>query len=140
MNKRKHIKTPPARSKGRFEVREENIPSRSTNSLRPIFSFHHMPYGDEHSLTKCEPHVKSSVADTIVRLSQLTWGRIVSEPREGLGCEKIPHNQFRVPLPEVITEEVPVLVFRHSDSGRIAGFRSRDIYHVILIGDDLYNH
>jgi hypothetical protein len=140
MAKGKEFKKPSFKSKGRFQVKEAARPSRHDDSLKPIFSFHHMPYGKPYCLTTCENAVKSSVAVTLVRLSQLTWTAIYLEPKDGLGCEKIPRHQFKVAMPTVITPEVPILVFRHSGGGRIAGYREENIYHILLIGKDLYDH
>jgi len=75
-----------------------------------------------------------------MELSQLTWAKIACEPKTGLGYEKIPQKQFKVTLPRAVTPEVSIQVFRHSRGGRIAGFRKFDIYHIILVGDNLYNH
>jgi hypothetical protein len=85
---------------------------------------------------------KSSVTDTIIRLSQLTWKEINSQPRRhGLGYEKIPQEQFIVPLPRPpVTPEVSIKVFRHSQKGRIAGYQMMNIFHILLVGDDLYDH
>jgi len=130
------------RPKGKEKRYKEpsGLKSPRSSSGRPIFSFHHMRYGSKHCLSKCQVDMKASIADTLVRLSQLTWGKIASEPKDGLGWEPIPHFRFKVPLPPVVTPEVTILVFRHSGASRIAGFREDDVYHIVLVGDDLYSH
>ncbi|MBC2714335.1 MAG: hypothetical protein HF978_03415 [Desulfobacteraceae bacterium] len=108
---------------------------------KPIFSFYNMQYGQNACLSQCDLPNKSSVTDKIVLLSQLTWREIKSQPRTKLGYEKIPQQQFNVSLPNPpVTPEVSIKVFRHSGSGRIAGYRVNDVYHILVVGDNLYNH
>lgn len=92
-------------------------------------------------MSRCDQASKACVVDTLLRLSQRTWGQIRSTHRQGLGFELIPRTQFRVALPTTLTPDVTKLkVFRYSESGRIAGYRERDIYHILLIGTNLYTH
>jgi hypothetical protein len=111
------------------------------NSLAPIFSFRHMKYRSHNCLSQCSQDSKSDVINTLLKLSQLSWNQISSSPSTGLGFENIPLYRFTAPLPSIVTEEVPSLkVFRYSGSGRIAGIREKDIYHILLVGTDLYTH
>lgn len=111
------------------------------DSLTPIFSFRYMKYGSDNCLSQCNRDSKSSVVDTLLRLSQRTWGEILSTYKGSLGCEGIPRTRFSVPLPSIVTPEVTSLkVFRYSASGRIAGIREKDIYHILLAGANLYTH
>jgi len=92
-------------------------------------------------LSQCSQDSKSAVVNTLLKLSQLSWSQISSISSAGLGFENIPLYRFSVPLPSIVTEEVPSLkVFRYSGSGRIAGIREKDIYHILLVGTDLYTH
>jgi hypothetical protein len=91
----------------------------------------------------CEQWEKSSIVDTLVRVSQLRWADIIAKSgKEGLGTEPIPQYRFKVelPLPKFVTPDVPIRVFRHSGGGRIAGVREGAIYHVLAVGEDLYSH
>lgn len=111
------------------------------NSLAPIFSFRHMKYRSDNCLSQCSEDSKSSVVNTLLKISQLSWNQIASAPRTGLGFESIPLHRFSVPLPPIVTEEVTNLkIFRYSASGRIAGIREKDIYHILLVGTNLYTH
>jgi len=140
MSKGKEFKRPLSKRSKRFKVEEQREEKVNCDSLNPIFSFFHMPYRGSFCLTGCSQSDKTSVADKLVELSQLTWNAIISSPRTGLGFEKIPQRQFKVILPKIVTPEVTIKVFRHSQGGRIAGFRENQIYHILAIGDDLYDH
>jgi hypothetical protein len=111
------------------------------NSKKPIFSFRYMKYQSNNCVSRCDENTKASIIETLVKLSQLTWNQIISTPSKGLGCESINCAQFRVTLPTLITPDVKNLnVFRYSDVGRIAGYRETDIYHVLVVGSNLYKH
>lgn len=117
-----------------FQV-PKDIESNSDPDLsKPIFSFHYMVYGSSTCLSKCEKNIKSSLSDTLIRLSQSTWKEIKSKPKESLGFETIPRERFKKPFPANITPEVTIIVFRFSGSGRMAGFRRKDTYHIVQIG------
>jgi len=139
MGKNKSLKKLNPKSGTRF-CPSDVEPPPNYDSFQPVFSFRYMNYGSGFCLSKCNQQSKSSVSDTLLKLSQLTWSKINSRPKESLGFEKIPSDQFKASLPSVITPEVSVLVFRFSKSGRMAGFREKDIYHIILVSPnhDLY--
>ena len=100
-----------------------------------------MKYRSDNCLSQCSQDSKSAVVNTLLKLSQISWNQISSSPSTGLGFENIPLHRFSVPLPPLVTEEVPSLkVFRYSAAGRIAGIREKDIYHIILVGINLYTH
>lgn len=126
------FRNPHSKSTKHFNV-SDNKPALTYDDFKPVFSFHYMPYGQKNCLSKCDKKSRSSVVNKLVRLSQKTWDAIKSEPKEGLGWEIIPRDQFKVSLPKNITPEVPIIVFRFSDSGRMAGFRDKDIYHIVLV-------
>ena len=135
MSKKKHQK--------KFKIPQKNTkhfqPDKSITDpdlLKPTFSFHHMKYGSPNCASICNHTVKASITDRLVRLSQLPWNKIKNEPKERLGFEIIPRKQVKFALPTIVTPEVPLLVFRLSQSDRIAGFRERDIYHLIAVGPD----
>ena len=137
--KPKKIKAPPLKDSTRFK---SHLPPdlKSYNSNKPMFSFYFMAYGSKKCMSKCENKSKSSISDTLLRLSQFTWEQIISQPKRGLGYEIIPQGQFKHPLPKEITPDVSMYIFRFSEEGRMAGFRDKDIYHVVQVGEshDLY--
>ncbi len=115
-------------------------PPINYDSYKPAFSFRYMTYGGDKCLSKCDPKSKSSISDTLLRLSQIPWKEIPSKAKGSLGFEKIPSTQFNYPLPQSVTPDVTMLVLRFSKSGRIAGFREKDIYHIVQVSPnhDLY--
>ena len=139
MAKGRNFKRPPNKSSKRIQVKEVEPPI-DYNLQKPIFSFKYMAYQEPGCISMCQRDKKSLIIDTFLRFSQLTWKQIVSLPRQA-GFEKIPFHRFRVSLPKKLTPEVTLLVARYDgDGGRLAGFRDKDIYHVVLVGKDLYSH
>jgi len=138
MGKRKNLKYPNPKASKRFSIEIE--PSIDYNKLPPIFSLKHMTYQGPCCISKCEREEKSFILDTIQRLSQSTWREIRGWKKE-TGFEKMPHYRFKVPLPTILTPDVAILVTRYDgQGGRIAGFREKDIFHIVLVGKDLYSH
>jgi hypothetical protein len=134
----KRIKSLPIRKTSRLSL---EAPRVDYNSLKPIFSFRHMQYGSRHCLSQCCQDDKSCVADTLLQLSQFTWNQITSLRRQKLGFEHIPRKQFNAILPPFITPDVEkLIVFRYSKAGRIAGMRINDVYHILMVGADIYPH
>ena len=129
----KKFVTIPANSSENFKTPDIE-PHIDHDTLKPIFSFHYMSYGSKTCLSKCDKQSKAFIVSKLLKLSQFTWERIKSEPRDKLGFEEISREQFKVPIPKIRTPEVPLLVFRFSDTGRMAGFRDKDIYHIIAVG------
>jgi len=111
------------------------------DAMRPLFSFRHMDYRSKSCLSGCQRNSRADIADTLLQLSQQTWSGILSSFRKGIGKEKIPVDQFMVPLPSFVTPDVrSLMVFHYSGSGRMAGIRHNDVYHVLVVGDSLYKH
>jgi len=134
---KKHLKEVIAKTTDRF-----NIPRTiDYQKLKPIFSFIYMKYQGPACLSRCDQEGKASIIEKLLELSQITWEQIHNTRRQGLGYELIPINRFSVSMPPFVTPDVDKLqVFRYSSSGRIAGIRERDIYHILLVGTSLYPH
>jgi hypothetical protein len=139
MAKGNDFKKPSFKGSQHFQVIEPQT-SVDYDLLPPVFSLKHMQYRKDYCISQCDEESKSSILDKFLKISQLTWRKIRSEPREGLGCETIPQHRFIASFPPIVTPEVTILVFRYSKAGRIAGYRDKDIYHVLLVGPDLYAH
>jgi len=135
-NKLKLNKIKP-KNTSRFDIKEP----QNYDNLKPIFSFRNMKYGGKNCLSKCNSRSRASMVKTLLMLSQLTWHEISSTSKESHGKENIPIEQFKVPLPHIVTPEVKTLtVFRFSRSERMAGIRYKDIYDILIVGADLYKH
>jgi len=139
MAKRQGFKSPKNKKSKRFKV--DNLKKPPNYDLsKPIFSFKHMKYQGHYCISMCEGDEKSFIIDTLLRFSQLTWREIKRLPKQ-FGFEKMPPYRFKVALPQILTPEVPILVARYGgEGGRLAGFRNKDVYHVVLVGKDLYPH
>jgi len=137
--KKKGFKRPSSKSGKRFQIKETK-PHVDYNSHKPIFSLRHMPYQKACCISTCEKGKKSLILDKILRLSQSTWLEIRSFPKK-FGFEPMPHYRFNVSLPPILTPEVTILVARYDgNGGRLAGFRDKDIFHIVLAGKELYSH
>jgi len=139
MAKNKNIKKPSFYEASRFQIKET---PPDYNKLKPIFSLYHMRYGKPYCLSKCGDNDKSHLANLLLHLSQITWGDICSADRKGFGFEHIPIKNFNATVfPDVVTPDVKsLLVFAYSHGGRMAGIQQRDIFHILLVGDNLYHH
>ena len=121
----------------RFDIKEP----QNFDNLRPIFSFRHMNFGGKNCLSHCDKLSKASMIKKLLQLSQLTWSQILSSSKKSYGKENIPRKQFKVSLPRVLTPDVQsLMVFRFSKSERMAGIRQNDIYDILVVGADLYEH
>ena len=137
MTRRQNLKTIKPKNTSLLNIKEP----RNYDKQKPIFSFRHMKYGGKNCLSVCDKLSKASVIKKLLQLSQLTWSEISSVSKESHGKEKIPIKQFKVPLPSFVTPDVKsLMVFRFSESERMAGIRHNDIYHILIVGADLYAH
>lgn len=127
MGKKKKFKLP-VQTSTRFKVIPPNY-----DDYKPSFSFRDMKYQGDVCLSAFDDSNKASVADKLLRLSQLKWKQIHSQPREALGYEPIPYDRFRITLPSTVTKETTLLVFRFSETGRMAGYRINDTYHIVAV-------
>jgi hypothetical protein len=111
------------------------------NKFTPLFSFEYMD--KDYCLTKCEKNEKSSFADTLRVIGQMTWGEINQAPHYGNGCEKIKVTQIKGRIPRIITEDVDsVLAFRFHNKKPMVGHRIDQTFYIIWLDRDfsLYNH
>ena len=137
MTKRKNLKRIKPKNTSRFNIEEP----QNYDKLKPIFSFRHMSYRGRNCLLRCDSSSRASMVNTLLQLSQLTWSQILSTPKESYGKENIPREQFKVSLPRFVTPDVKkLMVFRFSKSERMVGIRHNDIYHILIVGANLYDH
>lgn len=128
------------RGKAKNDLAERPAERRSTNRDTPWFCFHKLQRG--RCIQDCDQEQQAAVAETLRRLSQLTWGEITQAPRHGLGCEKIERDSIQVAIPPHITEEVQLLSFRCHGLAPMIGYRLDRVFHLIWIDKnfDVYNH
>lgn len=139
MAKGKEFKKPKAKDTSNLKIKEPE--STDYDSLKPTFSFQYMKYQSPNCISQCQEDKKALILSTLLKLSQSTWKDIGRLPKEQ-GFELMPRFRFKVPvpMPPSTTPDTKILVARYDDGGRLAGYRSKDVYHVVLVGKDLYSH
>ncbi|MBX7046235.1 MAG: hypothetical protein K1X86_10390 [Ignavibacteria bacterium] len=112
----------------------------NSNDSKPYFSFKHL--SNTHCISKCDKDEKSDFADTMYKLSQLTWIQIINSHRHGLGTEKIHQSSIKQPRPVSITEDVVFLAIRFSGMKPMVGFRRNATFYPIWFDRtfDVYDH
>jgi hypothetical protein len=96
-----------------------------------------------YSLSVCTKEEKAAFADTLDRLSQVTWAEISKSSRHGLGYEKIAQNSIRATIPKHIKkDDIIFIAFRFYGKAPMVGYRKNTIFHILWIDRDftLYQH
>ncbi len=106
----------------------------------PVFSLRYLQPG--YSLADCNREEKAAFADTLHKLSQMTWAEINVSSRHGRGYERIPRTQIKAPVPPHVTEDVNLLAFRFCGLAPMVGYRDGAIFHVLWLDRafTLYHH
>ncbi|MCY7275487.1 MAG: hypothetical protein LH702_17550 [Phormidesmis sp. CAN_BIN44] len=136
-------------SQNRFNSKKEKgkkiaTPSQTRNASpeqqKPIFSLYYL--NKDYCLSACDKDQKAAFADTLYKLSQITWNEIISSPRHGAGCERISRNSIRTSIPNHLKEDVNFIAFRFYGKAPMVGYRDENIFHVIWIDRvfSLYDH
>lgn len=118
---------PKSKEQDRFKIPEVSAPN--PDSLTPKFCLSMMRGGG--CLTCCTKDEQAAFADTLRRLSNLTWGQIRQAPRHGLGYEKITKIDFT--LPPQVTEDVTMIAFRFFGKAAMLGYRNQDVLHILWL-------
>jgi len=115
--------------------------SFSTQHEHPIFCFKYLDR-NYYYLGACTKEEKAAFADTLDRLSQLTWAEISKSHRHGLGYEKIARKSIRATIPTHVKEDVIFIAFRFYGKAPMVGYREDVIFHLLWIDRDftLYQH
>jgi hypothetical protein len=106
----------------------------------PLFSLRYM--NKDYSLAKCTKDEKAAFADTLYKLSQLTWSQINACPRHGSGYEKIARSSIGAPIPSHLKDDVNFIAFRFFGKAPMVGYRDGAVFYVIWLDRDftLYPH
>lgn len=106
----------------------------------PIFSLEKI--SPDYCLSNCQKDEKSSFADTLHKLSKLTWQQIRHSPRHGSGCEKIDIKSIRGKKPLDLPADTVFLAFRFSGKKTMVGYKDGRIFHIIWLDRSftLYDH
>lgn len=95
-NQKRLKRLPPATGK-RFSAPDD--PTGSTQHRHPIFSLQYLSKTPDYSLAHCQREEKAAFADTLDKLSQMSWAAINQAPRKGSGYEKIARSAIEEPIP-----------------------------------------
>lgn len=128
------------RGKTKNDLKERPSERKSTNQDTPWFCFNKLQNG--HCISDCDQEQQAAVAETLRRLSQLTWNDINQAPRHGMGYEKIAQTAIKAAIPPAITEDVQLLAFRCHGLSPMIGYRFDRVFHLVWIDKsfDVYDH
>lgn len=115
--------------------------SASTNHERPVFSLEHL--GGDYCLSKCNREQEAAFADTLHKLSKLTWSEIQRAPKQGNGTEIISREALGTrPYPPELTDEINLLAFRYHGKHPMVGYRTGRMFTILFLDRDftLYDH
>jgi hypothetical protein len=132
------LKKQPKNEGARIKSREVN--DISPEQQRPLFSLRFLE--KDFCITCCEQQEKAAFADTLHRLSQLSWNQLKQAPRHGLGYEKIGRQHINAPIPAHIKEDVNFIAFRFYGNAPMVGFREMATFHIVWLDRQfkLYDH
>jgi hypothetical protein len=122
--------------KGR--IKEPELKYGSNMGLHPKFSFSHIQSG-AYCLSQCSRDDKAALADSLHKLSRLTWGQIFKSGRHGLGFEKIKAPRLRMPDQ---FREYQTIAFRFNGLKAFVGALEHDTFYIFWLDHNftLYNH
>lgn len=121
-------------------IAERAPEKRSVDAMTPWFCFANLR--SSHCISRCTKDERAALAETLRKLSSMTWSDLRSAPRHGLGYEKIGRSSFQASIPATITEDVDLLAFRFCGKAPIVGYRMERVFHVVWVDRsfDVYNH
>ena len=125
-------------NKGKFLTKETS--EKSPDQLPPIFSLQYL--SPQYCVSCCQQQEKAHFADTLRKLSQLTWAELRQANRHKLGCEKISRSSIRVGIPVHIKEDVNFIAFRFDGQKAMIGYKAAHVFYIIWLDRDfsVYNH
>jgi hypothetical protein len=126
---------------GKGRIASPVMASDTSHQLEhPIFCLRYL--SKDYSISQCKTEDKAAFADTIGKLSQLTWQQIYLADRHGCGFEKISRNAIKPSIPPNITEDVKFIAFRFRSMAPMIGYRDSSIFRVVWIDPHfkVYSH
>lgn len=136
--KRKQLKQ--RHSSNGKRLKTSSTPTSSTQSQTPLFCLNMLK--GRYCLSHCEQEERAAFADTLHKLSKLTWAQILTSGRHASGCEIISRDSLRFDLPTTVTDDVRILAFRFHSRSPMLGYRNGRTYHVLALDRDFtaYDH
>lgn len=113
------------------------------NHVPPTFSLQYLH--PDYALASCTQEEKAAFADTLWKLSQMTWQQIMQSPRHGRGAEFLDRQGITgAPVPSHITTDVRLIALRFHGKKPMVGYRGKDgvTFFVVFLDRDftLYSH
>lgn len=132
------IKQPPKEEEIRIQAAPEF--KDSPEQRPPEFSLRYLQNG--YCVNCCQREEKAALADTLFRLSQLTWAQIKNIGRHGNGFEKIARNSIKAPIPPHVSEDVDLIAFRFCSMAPMVGYRREATFFILWLDRafTLYRH
>ena len=108
----------------------------------PVFALYYMDTKRNFCINTCGKDEKAGFANTLYKLSQLTWAEILRSPRHGSGYEKISKDQLKRPLPSHLKQDVNIIAFRYYNNKPMVGYRDKNIFYIVWVDTKLklYDH
>ncbi|WP_313382509.1 hypothetical protein [Pantoea sp.] len=123
------IKQPPKEEAARIQAPPEF--KDSPEQRPPEFSLRYLQ--DGYCVKCCQRDEKAALADTLFKLSQLTWAQIKNIGRHGNGFEKISRNSIKAPIPPHISEDVDFIAFRFCSMAPMVGYRREATFFILWL-------
>ena len=135
----KKLKIKPAKGK-RFSPHTSE--KKSPEQQEPTFSLTYLEASKKYCLSYCNKNEKAALADTLHKLSKLTWTEIKNSSYKGLGFEKIREKTIKAPIPTYIKDDVNFIAFRFFGKASMVGYRKKRTFYIIWIDRNfsLYDH
>lgn len=128
------------KEKGKKIATPSQTRDTSPEQQKPIFALCYLRR--DYCLSTCSKDEKAAFADTLHKLSQITWNEISSSSRHGVGYERISRDAIRSGIPAHLKEDVNFIAFQFFGKAPMVGYRDENIFHVIWIDRafSLYDH
>lgn len=112
----------------------------NTNNSFPAFSFKYLQKG--FHIDDCTQDEQIHLLQSIIKRSQITWGKLEQAQRHGLGKENISINSIKASIPTCIKGDTKLWAFRFYGHAPFVGFREGEIFNIVWIDRSftLYNH
>lgn len=96
----------------------------------------------KYCISDCTKDEKSALIDTMHKLARLTWGQIRNAGRHQSGFELIEASQVKCKLPDKVTKDTKLYVFRFFGKAPIIGYKKDTVFHLLVVDRNFtaYNH
>jgi hypothetical protein len=113
------------------------------DKMPPNFSFEKMSVGSAHNVQNCDEGNRAALASKLFELTQLNWVDITLSHKKGMGSERIPRTEIKVPIPPSITPDLEeFLSIRYNGKRPMVGYRDERVFHIVFLDHNfkVYDH